>query len=122
MKATQRNIDWDNLISPEGTMTWIMPDNTMDNDTRDSVCKGDIIEFYAEKLVPDPIKETLCFITYMQTGETDCRMVVAGCDSVALRPLNPNNNPSIILKDNIMLHKVVRITRQYEDYFVLSGK
>ena len=109
---TQSKVIWDeDVISPTGTMTWIMPDNSMDNDTRDSICKGDIIEFDAEKLVSDPIKETLCFITYMQTGATDCRMVVAGCDSVALRPLNPNNNHSIIHKDNIMLHKVVRITR-----------
>ena len=109
---TQSKVIWDeDVISPTGTMTWIMPDNSMDNDTRNSVCKGDIVEFDAEKLALDPIKETLCFITYMKTGATDCRMAVVRYGAVSLRPLNPNKKSYLLQQSEVMLHRVVRITK-----------
>lgn len=98
------------------TTKWIMPDNSMDNDSRDSICQGDIIEFDAEKLVPDPIKETLCFITYLETGATNCRMAVAGYGAVSLRPLNPNEKPYLMRGRDVILHKVINTTRLMSTY------
>lgn len=99
------------VITDAGTLVWTMPDDSMDNGSKHSICEGDIVEFEAKPLAESLSKETLCFATDMVDGSTTCRIAVSINDKTQLRPLNPNK--ALVVKRNgeVMLHKVIRITR-----------